>query len=165
VDTLIFVGHIIEARGGHAKLGIPGRQELACAPADWPLRLFRGSLNVLISPEGYPRELTNRGIPPTIRFLDSSSFCPAFQIEQQLMQNNQLNPENTRVPKGGTAQVWRAVLHSEGRQIHCWVLRRIGSGLDRGLEIVSWEGIRQTYNLPEPGPWPATVYLFGEWTS
>ena len=164
-STLIFKGQVIKARGGHTKLLVPGRQEIADAPLDWPLRLFPGSLNVLISPNGYPNEVIGRGIAPTVRFLDSASFRPAFSIAQSLMQNNLLNPENTRMTKGGTAHVWRCDLYAREQQIHCWILRRIGSGLARELEIVSSEGIRLTYNLPEPGPWPAAVHLFGEWAT
>jgi hypothetical protein len=162
-QTLVFTGQIIVARGGHAKLGVPGRQEVPDAPSDWPIRLFAGSLNVLIRHDGYPEELSCRVIPKTITFLDSGIFRPAFVIQQRLMQNNALNPQNTGVARGGEAQVWRGELHARQRRIHCWILRRIGSGLDREIEIVSSEGIRDSYDLPIPGPWPAALHLFGKW--
>jgi hypothetical protein len=133
------------------------------APDDWPLCLFSGSLSVRVDQNGYPAELAERGFPPTVRFLDRGAFRPAFMIAWNAMQNNKLNPRNTRRHDGGKAQVWRAVLLVEGHRIGCWVFRRIGSGLDQEIEIVSEQGIRQTYGLPEPGPWPATVQLFGGW--
>ena len=33
---------------------MPGRDQISQAPADWPLILFKGSLNVRVEPNGYP---------------------------------------------------------------------------------------------------------------
>src|SRR4051794_12748725 len=132
MDKLTFTGNIIKARGGHAKLWIPGRNDLHERPPDWPEQLYAGSLNVLIAPDGYPQEMQARRIPVTVKSLDLGTFAPAFTIPQHLMRNNTLEP-TPEMPQRGSAQVWRAVLSANGYNIQCWVLRRFDSGLDREL--------------------------------
>lgn len=162
MDKLTFVGEIIKGRGGHKELGIPGRADLLGAPADWPARLFAGSLNVLIRPSGYPQEFTGRCIKLTVQSLDFAFFRPEFTIPRDQMRNNKLNAIPS-MPNRGEAQVWRARLLVEGQNIVCWVRRRFGSGLTQELELVSGEGIRSTYKLPEEVRWPATVEVYGKW--
>ena len=161
-NALEFSGVIIKARGGHKELRIPGRKELPIAPADWPEILFPGSLNVLLGQSGYPPEMSFRRLPLTVKSLDVAGFQPEFVIEQELMGNNKLTRTRS-MPNRGTAQVWRCKLSVRDQDICCWVLRRFGSGLDQELEIVSGEGIRSSYGLPEEKQWLAKVRMFGNW--
>jgi hypothetical protein len=162
MDKLTFVGEIIKGRGRHKELWIPGRADLVGAPADWPEQLHAGSVNVLIASNGYPQEFKARCIPLTVQSLDLAEFQPGFTIPQDQMQNNTLSAI-PGAPNRGEAQVWRAHLLAGGNNIACWVLRRFGSGLMQELELVSGEGIRYAYKLPEEVRWPATVEVYGKW--
>jgi len=162
MDKLIFTGQIIKARGGHAQLWVPGGNDLQVRPDDWPEQLYAGSLNVLIASNGYPEVMQSRRVPLTVKSLDVAGFAPEFTIPQHLMRNNQLTAIPT-MPDRGTAQIWRARLLVGEHNVACWVLRRIGSGLEHELELVSGEGIRSTYKLPEDVRWPAIVHVIGRW--
>lgn len=163
MDKLTFTGEIIKARGGHKGLRIPGRNDLVTGPPDWPEQLFAGSLNILIVDAGYPEEFRARQIPLTVKSLDIAGFAPEFTIPQGMMGNNMLKATQ-EMPKRGAAQIWRAALVANGHNIECWLLRRFGSGLEHELELVSKEGIRSTYGLPESVNWPAIVHVFGRWS-
>lgn len=159
-DELRFKGRIIKGRGGHADLLVPGRDDVPDAPPDWPQELFPGSLNVLVTV--YPTEFEARGLPKTVKVLDTAGFVPAFRIPQTGMLRNKLTPQ-PGAPDRGTGQVWRAELVVDNHRVSCWVLRRVGSGLGNELELVSGEGIRVTYGLHEECEWPAEVRMFGSW--
>ena len=164
MEKLVFVGEIIKGRSGHATLWVPGRNDLETAPSDWPERLYAGSLNVLIPPTGYPQQMQARGIPLTVKSLDVAGCKPEFTIPQHLMRHNMLTATDA-MPHRGTAQVWRAILFADGHTIACWVLRRLGSGLEHELELVSGEGIRCSYELSEDVNWPAIVHVMGRWVA
>jgi hypothetical protein len=159
-DSLVFKGTVINGRGGHAELGVPGRHELPSAPEDWPESFFAGSLNVLVS--HYPIEFTSRGLRHSVKVLDTARFDPAFTIPQSQMRNNKLTP-TPAMPHRGTAQVWRAMLTANDQTTRCWVLRRIGSGLDCELELVSGEGLRASLGLDRALEWSAQVTMWGHW--
>ena len=132
--------------GRHVELHVPGRNEISQAPADWPVTLQKGSLNVRISPKGYPSILRELGLPERVQSLDKRPFAPTFEIAQHEFGNNQLRAEPT-MPNKGSAQVWRATLTVGAHNHRCWVLRRYGSGVGEQLELLSDVHLRTTYKL------------------
>jgi hypothetical protein len=145
-ETLTFEGIIRSGKGKYAELQIPGRSQIAQAPLDWPETLFKGSLNVLVHPRGYPSLFAERKLPNSTTSLDAECFPPAFVIRHDEIGNNRLRPEPSN-PKKGSARVWRALLRANGCEIRCWVVRRYGSGLKEQLELLSQEHLRSRYSL------------------
>ena len=144
--------------GCHATLHVPGRAELCTAPADWPERLHPGSLNVVV--DEYPAELLSRGLTNRIFELDKGWFAPEFEIQREQFRNNMLGPR-PGVPRGGDAQVWRALLaHDAGMAITCWALRRFGSQVGEQLEFVADTRLR---DLGLHDKLRVRVALLGEW--
>lgn len=141
-----FKGQITDGIGKHSELFVPGRNELATAPSDWPTKLQPGSLNVRVSQDGYPNGFAKYRHGLSVKNLDDGCLNPAFVIPQNQLGNNKLTP-TPLVPRRGTAQVWRTVLYTDIQEIPCWVLRRIGSGLSCVLEIVAAVHLREVYNL------------------
>ncbi|MDP2643567.1 MAG: hypothetical protein Q8P24_01365 [Desulfobacterales bacterium] len=143
-----FRGKIVRGQGDHAKLGIPGKGMLAHAPADWPDILYPGSLNVLISIDNLPKELQKLGDGTHIQKLDNGMLKPAFVIEQRMILNNTIGP-NERVKGRGDAQVWRVKLTVEKSKecLNCWVLRRLDSAMTRHIEIVAEKYLRGILKL------------------
>ena len=147
--SLMFRGRTVRGVGLYSKMVIPGRSDLPSAPANWPIRLQPGSLNVLI--EEYP----NGFKPPCGRTegvyrLDDQSFRCAFFIPGDHIANNELMYQGEPSP----AQVWRAKLDvpDKALSINCWVLRRMGSNVGSGLagnvlEVVSDKHLRSEFDL------------------
>ena len=160
MDELNFTGKIVNGRGTHVELGVPGRSELINATNDWPERLKPGSLNLLVSE--FPDVFEMRRLPRSTESLDVAGFEPEFIIPQAAMSNNELKPSKD-MPHRGAAQVWQAVLEVEKGSMPCWVLRRFGSGLDKELEMVSDVHLRTTLGLAKDREWPAKVKMFGVW--
>src|SRR5437667_379864 len=106
MDKLTFIGEIVKARGDHKNLWIPGRNDVLERPADWPERLYAGSVNVLIASDGYPKEFQTRHLPLNVQTLDVAGFEPEFTIPQHQMRNNTLTAV-PGMPNRGEAQVWR----------------------------------------------------------
>ncbi len=142
----MFHGMIQDGIRKYVELYVPGRDEIAQAPEDWPRVLCKGSLNVGVRPDGYPPLFSARGLPNQVSSLDEDCFPCCFKIEQHQFRNNRLSPTDAE-PKRGTAQVWRASLEADGQQIACWVLRRYGSTLTTVLELLSEHHLRNTYGL------------------
>jgi hypothetical protein len=172
-----FHGKIIKGRGFYSGLVIPGRSILQAhsvnVPDSWPEVLHRGSLNVHVTrwPNGFA--------PPTngrdgAFQLDDDVVAPAFIIPGDLIENNRLvwderlqrareadlDVPGPRCP----ARVWRADLQVPDHELtlECWVLRRRGSRAGAGweLEVVSDEGIRDIYGLPDSEEYLASLTLF-----
>lgn len=149
--SLIFGGSITGGVGLHNEMVIPGRSVVAGSPDDWPEELCPGSLNVLI--EEYPDSFS----PPSGRRrgayqLDDGNFRPEFVIEGNQITENKL----LRDGKPASAQVWRALLHVANRSepISCWVLRRFGSNVGKGmggnvLEVVAQDHLRSAFDLED----------------
>jgi len=150
MKTLIFHGVVNTGIGKHANLVIPGRNAFPNAPPDWPKILQPGSLNILIDDNGYPSEFAQLQPNKKVENLDSKQFQPAFTIPYDRMQNNKLKP-CTEMPEKGTAQVWRATLHVKVNAVShlAWVHRRLGSGIDKQLELVSDIHLRNTLSLKD----------------
>jgi CTP-dependent riboflavin kinase len=146
--TLVFDGAVASGIGKHADLHVPGRGQISQAPADWPLILFKGSLNVRIEPNGYPAFFSNRGLTNKVSTLDQNCFPCSFEIRYDQFGNNQLTP-TAACHRRGSAQVWRAFLDANNHRIACWVLRRYGSTLIDVLELVSDKSLRATYGLED----------------
>jgi hypothetical protein len=157
LDTLIFHGVIAKGVGKYAELHVPGKNEIDQVPADWPLVLCKGSLNVRVNPSGYPAFFATRGLPNKVSSLDQNCFPSCFQIAHDRFGNNQLRPTTTD-PRRGTAQVWRASLDANGHHIACWVLRRYGSALVDVLELLSDKHLRQKYGLADDQHAIVTLY-------
>ena len=160
IDELVFQGYIDSGVGRYVELHVPGRDELAHAPADWPTVLCKGSLNVRVPPEGFPEALRERSIAPAVSSLDLGFFAPAFEIEQAQFGNNRLTP-TPAMPRRGAAQVWRAVLATGVHHIRCWVLRRFGAGVGDQLEILSDVHLRTEFGCADGQS--AQVRLQGRW--
>jgi hypothetical protein len=136
---------------------IPGHSKLPQSPEDWPEQLCRGSLNVLIHPDGHPPEFS------LVAKLDDGQFKPAFEIEWHQIIGNTLYPF-TGMPHHGNAQVWRAEIgraDQPSNLISCWVLRRFGSTVGEQLEIVSKD--RLDPGLPNRAE--VVVQMYGCWLS
>ena len=144
----MFNGVVARGIGKHADLHVPGRHHISQAPAEWPLILFKGSLNVRILPNGYPASFADRGLPNKVSALDQNCFPCCFEIRYDQFGNNQLTP-TAAYRRRGSAQVWRAFLDVNNHRITCWALRRYGSTLVDVLELVSDKGLRATYGLDD----------------
>lgn len=146
MKEIIFKGKIRDGRGNFSKMKIPGRSSLPIAPNDWPEVICPGSLNVKVME--YPEELESLGPGNHIQKLDNGLFQPAFVIPHDRIIGNTIRPI-LHAPENGNAQVWRAKLAvaQTGIQFPCWVLRRIGSGVAKQLEIVSEDHLRSKYGL------------------
>ena len=142
----IFKGQISKGIGRHVELYVPGRDELENCHPDWPRKLQPGSLNVRISPDGYPDIFNEAGHRLTVKSLDNRIIKCAFEIPHISFGNNLLLPTKQK-PTRGTAQVWSVLLEANGHSVPCWVLRRIGSGLGDVLEVVSHLYLRATFDF------------------
>lgn len=158
MEKFRYFGSVINGRGRHTELGVPGKSELPQAPEDWPEALAPGSLNFLVADDGYPPQHAAFGKADSVTALDSGFLPPAFTINQNQFRNNKINP-TTSQPNRGLGQIWRAELRVNEHRISCWVLRRIGSGLRRELELVSQEEIRDKYGLSRRQNWPGVVFV------
>ncbi|MFC3077770.1 hypothetical protein ACFODL_06685 [Phenylobacterium terrae] len=160
MDELVFQGLVAAGAGLFAReLEVPGRAQFPTAPDDWPDALCRGTLNFRISE--LPKVLQARGWSD-IKGLDRRGFSPVFEIPQDKIVGNTLQP-SASVPENGRAQVWRARLEANSRSTTCWVLRRINSGYGRVLELVSDERLRDTLDLATGTEWPAMLRMYGLW--
>ena len=142
-----FKGKITKGIGRHSELIVPGRTAIE-SPSDWPDRLQPGSLNVRVDPDGFPATFDAMLNRRSVKNLDDGCLPPVFLILQADFGNNMLRA-TPEMPRRGVGQLWRAVLQTDSHVIHCWVLRRIGSGLCDQLELVSHEHIRSTYGLTD----------------
>jgi hypothetical protein len=162
MDKLYFTGTVISGCGQYSELEFPDKIKIEGASEDWPQSLLRGSLNIRINEDGYPEEFSRLGYQNNIKMLDKIGFQPEFIIPGQLIKNNKLLP-TPEYPNRGSVQVWRAVLtnkHSE-EYIHCWVVRRFGSGLFRDIELVSDTCLRKKLKLENENN--VVVCMFGQW--
>lgn len=163
---LSFEGQIAGGVGKYAELHFPGTEELPEAPDDWPASLYPGSLNMVVSEEGYPAgfvapEMGGNGV----RDLDSGEFAPAFVIPGGLIGGNRLLTPND--PKRGSAQVWRATVRvaRDAHAYDCWVVRRIGSRVGKGLvgnvlEMMSDKRLRTELGVGGPDGERVSVTIF-----
>ena len=141
MTKLIFGGVVSSGIGKHQTLVVPGRAALLGAPVEWPEKLYPGSLNVRI--DEYPNQLAAHGLDNRVSELDRGEFAPAFEIPRAAIGNNHLGPR-PEVPRGGDAQVWKAVLLRGAEAVHvpCWALRRFGSQVGEQLEFVAEHRLR-----------------------
>lgn len=149
-ETLDFKGRITTNSRQYYKLSFPGPNEIRGIPDNWPGRdLHPGSLNVTVDDDGFPTNWDEFGALPRVKRLDSKLFLPEFVIPGPTIENNDRTPETTGIVDGGDAQVWRAKLRVDetGNEIDCWLVRRIGSGVARYLEIVSEFYLRDKMEL------------------
>ncbi|MBY0522794.1 MAG: hypothetical protein K2R98_05330 [Gemmataceae bacterium] len=141
------------------ELTVPGRDSLLVAPEDWPKTLAPGTLNVLISHEGFPRDFDSLGAGDRLKKFDEGKFRPAFVIPQRLIAGNTLKPRPDQ-PTRGFAQVWRAELQvvSTCAKAKCWMLRRIGSSIAAQIELVAEDHLRSRLNLFDGAEVKVTVF-------
>lgn len=162
MDKLYFTGTVISGCGQYSELEFPDKTIIDGAPDDWPHNLAKGSLNIRISEDGYPEVFSRLGYKNNIKMLDEIGFQPEFIIPGQLIKNNRLSPTQ-EYPNRGSAQVWRAVLTNKhsGEYIHCWVVRRFGSGLFRDIELISDTNLRKKLKLENGNN--VVVCISGQW--
>lgn len=164
MHKIVFKGCIVNGRGGHSELYVPGKNELQESHPKWPLKLCPGSLNIKINNDGYPNELKISGLSETVKSLDTSLFQAAFEIKQDQFGNNLLTPTDA-MPNRGDAQVWKSTLKTNNASIPCWVLRRYDSGLTQELEVVSDINIRNEHGFTKETNWACEIELFGKWVN
>lgn len=159
MTEIVFGGVVSSGIRCHATLYVPGRAELRAAPVDWPERLYPGSLNVSL--DQYPADFVSRGLRNRVSELDQARFLPEFEILRDEFRNNKLGPR-PGVPRGGDAQVWRAMLRPADPRaiVKCWALRRFGSQVGEQLEFVSDRRLRD-FGLDDG--LRVEVALLGEW--
>ncbi len=151
---LVFHGSPKKGAGKFSiELVIPGRNELADAPPDWPEYLQPGTLNIFV-----------QQLPPTIpdhentAWFDLGEFSPAVIIPSNLIQNNTL-PATPELPQRGTGQAWRVVMRTGTKlEIHCWMFRRIGSRMPNRIELVSECCLRDLDGVTENHPVTLTIF-------
>jgi CTP-dependent riboflavin kinase len=98
------------------------------------VRLFNGSLNVHVP---FPRSLADD--------LDAGKLSPSIVIPKAKMIGNVL----------GDGHAWTSMLRSSKLPglIKCWVFRRIGSRVDRGIiEILAVDELVEPYKLVQGDP-------------
>jgi hypothetical protein len=162
MTELRFQGTVNRGIGRFSDMTIPGRAGVTDPPRDWPDAMYPGSLNVLIADDGWPAELMTRCTGEWIQRLDCGDFVPAFTIPQSAITNNRLRP-TIKNPRRGDAQVWRARIENAENSMSadCWLLRRIGSGLTRQIELVASERLREKIALADGAYVSVTVQ--GQW--
>ena len=164
MHKIVFKGSIVNGRGGHTELYVPGKKELQDSHPDWPIKLCSGSLNIKINNDGYPKEFKTNGLAETVKSLDAALFKAAFEIKQDQFGNNMLKATEA-MPNRGAAQIWKSTLKINYSTIPCWALRRFGSGLAQELEVVSDVNIRNEHGLTKDKNWPCKIELYGKWVS
>ena len=155
---LEFSGKIKRNKGLFHNMSIPGRRELASAPADWPETLIPGSLNIRIDLGLLPDVFSAIGSGKNMKEFDSGDFRPEFEISHDKLMGNSLLPTADQ-PRKGTAQIWRANLATAaGTDVKCWMLRRIGSSIGAQIELVSEHHLRTLLGLEDGTPVNVTIY-------
>ena len=161
--TLRFIGVVRKGVGRFAaELTLPTRDRMSVPIRDWPEAPQPGTLNVRINSDGFPNDFLEFFDGPDVRYLDSRRFAPEAELKASDIGNNTLPPLPER-PDRGSAQVWRALLRNleTGEEQQCWVLRRIGSGLVKDLELVAGENLRDSLRLYDGTP--VEIDMDGTW--
>jgi CTP-dependent riboflavin kinase len=161
--TLRFKGVVRTGIGRFSvELTLPRRSRLSVPIRDWPEALQPGTLNVRIDEDGFPSEFLKHFAQANVRKLDSRRFVPEAELRWDEIAGNTLPPLPDK-PDRGNAQVWRAHLRNldSGIEKLCWVVRRIGSGLSRDLELVAGERLRDSLGLKDG--MPVEVEMEGSW--
>jgi len=149
-DKLRFVGKVQDGASGFRRLQLPGCSGDCQLVPDWPEDLYRGSLNVQIDTNGYPKKFVEVFGDTQMRNLDSRKFLPAAELDYDVIPNNSLPPERNRPPDRGRPQIWRATLRNlaTGDTALCWVLRRRHSTMRQDtLECVAGVRLRDALTL------------------
>lgn len=156
---LVFLGKYSKGIGRYSELVFPSLGQLQVAPLDWPSQLHPGSFNVEISPTGYPEGFEELGDLPGIKRMDQGQFLPEFIIPHHQILKNKLSP-SPDLPNRGDAQIWRATLgpNKPEVEIPIWMVRRIGSGLQVHIELVSAECLSELFGLVHGDEVRVTIY-------
>ena len=139
---VIFRGRISSGLGRHSELIIPGKQNLADSPIDWPEEFEAGSLNVQIVE--FPEAL--KSTRTRLKALDRGVIPPTLVIPQDRIENNSLRRKFFK-PRRGMGQAWRATLYAKSRSMPVWVFRRVGSHMHDCLELISDKRIRNHLDI------------------
>lgn len=149
--SLRFTGKVRAGMGRHKQMVVPGRKSLLCPPDGWPEMFAPGSLNVELSPAGYPPGFHSpQSGGSGIRSLDSGIPTPALVLSADQIHNNSLKA-TTGEPRRGIGQFWRVVLTnvSTGQSVRCWLFRRIGSTMKAPLELIADCSLREKLSLTD----------------
>lgn len=147
MEKLVFECTIGSGMGMYSQLSFPTHEEMPGLPADWPDRMFKGSLNAAV--DKYPDEFERLGKGLEVQKLDNKTFPPALTIPQGAIGNNTLAPR-PGMPERGAAQAWRARIEVEGRAgatADVWAVRRIGSAYYDIIELMSEKKLRDALGL------------------
>ena len=139
---------------------MPSASKVSAEIRDWPESVQPGTLNIRLS--SFPDEYLAAFGALSVQALDTRIFRPEAELPWKEIQNNTLSPTQN-APDRGNAQIWRATLKADrtGSERQCWVLRRIGSGLTRNLELVAGEHLRSEPALEDGDE--VTLTLEGVW--
>ncbi|MGA8348743.1 MAG: hypothetical protein ACXWPK_09230 [Isosphaeraceae bacterium] len=157
---LEFIGTVRSNKGEcSVQMVVPGRDSLVVAPADWPVRLAPGTLNIGVNDDGFPEGFEEIGEGDGLKKFDEGKFRPELAIPPWRIAGNTLPPIPDQ-PMRGAAQVWRAELQVifTDRVAKCWMLRRIGSGIVSQIELVAQEHLRSRLNLCDDMAVKVTVW-------
>jgi hypothetical protein len=155
-----FIGTVRSNKGEFSvHMVVPGRDSLVVAPADWPVRLAPGTLNIGVNDDGFPEGFEEIGEGDGLKKFDEGKFRPELAIPPWRIAGNTLPPIPDQ-PMRGAAQVWRAELQVifTDRAARCWMLRRIGSGIVSQIELVAQEHLRSRLNLCDDMAVKVTVW-------
>lgn len=158
-QVLRFRGRPMKGAGRFAREPVlPGRLIVPNAPIDWPMTLASGTFNLFIIQ--YPDNFDSLGPDDNTKKFDSGLFAPAFSIPAEMIEGNTLPPID-HFPQRGTGQAWEAIIYlPNGKEVPCWMFRRIGSNMPDRIELVSHENIRKTYDIPEDSNIEVTLDIF-----
>jgi hypothetical protein len=157
---LEFIGAVRSNKGEFSRdMVVPGRKGLVLAPADWPLKLAPGTLNIAVNKDGFPEGFEEIGTGDGLNKFDEGKFRPEFAIPPWRIAGNTLQPTPDQLMRGA-AQVWRAELQviSTDRVAKCWMLRRLGSGIVSQIELVAREHLRSRFDLCDDMAVKVTVW-------
>ena len=153
------------ARGANLfarQIHIPGDSEFTKTIKGWPAVVHPGTMNVKISPDGFPQELISRFGSKSVKHFDSRLFKPIIELTANVIGGNTLLPTETE-PSRGNGQIWGTTITEQKSQnkMDCWVFRRIGSGYTDVLECVAGESISTALRLKHEDL--VTVVMYGSW--
>jgi len=109
------MAEFLEFRGVYAsganlfakQIRIPGNSDFTKAIKGWPALVHPGTMNVKVSPDGFPQELISRFGSKSVKHFDSRLFKPIVEFPANAIGGNTLRPSEAS-PDRGNAQVWSA---------------------------------------------------------
>lgn len=148
--NLEFRGRICNGAGLFAQeIILPSPVEELKSIENWPSRLINGTLNVQIGLFGWPSATGLNFRSGGVQCLDRAMhFPPALYLHHSYIPNNTIRPTKED-NSAGDLQFWRTELFIEGVReiVRCYMLRRVRSGYQNTIEIMSHIHFRNEYDV------------------